>query len=64
MKSSFSNSQGTCVDVWVDAEGLVNVRDTKLGENSPVLKFTQEEWDAFTMGVYNFEFDYEELERR
>ncbi|GAA3444486.1 DUF397 domain-containing protein [Planomonospora venezuelensis] len=30
------------------------------GEGSPVLVFTQAEWDAFVAGVLDGEFDYED----
>lgn len=62
-ESTFSNSNGNCVDVWKDAEtGLVCVRDTKLGDQSPVLMYNEDEWLAFTQGVHNNEFEYRNLE--
>jgi Domain of unknown function (DUF397) len=33
------------------------VRDTKLGESSPVLWYTKAEWEAFLLGVRAGEFD-------
>jgi len=33
------------------------VRDTKDGEQGPVLSFTHDEWQAFLAGVDNGEFD-------
>lgn len=59
MKSSFSNSSGNCVDVDFDSDpgGWVQVQDTKLGEKSPKLLFTPEEWEAFIKGVKAGEFD-------
>lgn len=38
-------------------DGGVAVRDTKLGEDSPVLQFTAAEWAAFLAGVRNDEFN-------
>jgi hypothetical protein len=34
-----------------------SVRDTKLGAASPILAFTNAEWEAFVKGVRNGEFD-------
>jgi len=45
----------TCVAVRIDDES-VQVRDTK-DEDSPTLKFTHAEWDAFIQGVKKNEFD-------
>jgi len=42
-KSSFCNSDG-CVEVG-HAEGNVLLRDSKLGDKSPVLIFPGDEWD-------------------
>lgn len=56
MKSSFSNPSGNCVDVTETLDG-VEVRDTKLGDASPVHRYTAEEWDAFIAGVKAGEFD-------
>jgi len=44
-KSSFSFSNGNCVEAR-DA-GVVQVRDSKLGEASAVLSFTPEAWRGF-----------------
>jgi hypothetical protein len=35
----------------------VQVRDSKLGANSPVHEFTEHEWDSFLDGAKNGEFD-------
>jgi uncharacterized protein DUF397 len=56
-KSTRSNNQGACVEVADLTAGGRAVRDTKLGEASPVLTFTQVEWVAFTAGVRDGEFD-------
>ncbi|MGQ4600544.1 DUF397 domain-containing protein [Nocardia sp. R6R-6] len=54
-KSSYSGSQGDCVEVaWVDAGG-VGVRDSK-NPTGPALVFTSGEWATFTAGVTDGEF--------
>jgi hypothetical protein len=65
-KSSYSNSQGNCVDVWVDSDGMVNVANTRQegDPNRPIVKYTEDEWLAFTQGCHNHEFEYRNLERR
>ena len=56
--SSFSGSGGSCVDVHRHNDGTgAMVRDTKLGEGSPVLEFNEEEWTKFVQGVKAGEFD-------
>jgi hypothetical protein len=47
-----------CVEV-AGGENLeeILVRDTKLGEDSPVLHFNREEWNAFRTGMLAGEFD-------
>jgi hypothetical protein len=54
--SSFTDN-GTCVEVADLADGGRLVRDTKLGEASPVLRYTAAEWQAFIAGVKLGEFD-------
>ncbi|MFI7644098.1 DUF397 domain-containing protein [Nonomuraea sp. NPDC049400] len=58
-KSSFCNGASTCVEVAPLADGNVAVRDSKLGDVSPVLRFTADDWrefqrymDADNMGNY------------
>ncbi|MFE0024485.1 DUF397 domain-containing protein [Amycolatopsis sp. NPDC059021] len=46
---------GGCVEVDITSD-VVLVRDSK-EVNSPVLSFTQEEWNDFLEGVQNGEFD-------
>ncbi|MDG4826012.1 DUF397 domain-containing protein [Asanoa sp. WMMD1127] len=53
--SSRSGSNGQCVEVMDTGEGF-RVRDSK-DRSGPVLKFTRAEWDAFTGGVKDGEFD-------
>jgi hypothetical protein len=54
--SSFTDN-GTCVEVADLPDGGRLVRDTKLGEASPVLRYTAAEWRAFIAGVKAGEFD-------
>ena len=51
VKSSKSNNNGSCVEIQAAGQGGVNVRDSKLGDQSPILTFTASEWDAFVDGV-------------
>lgn len=44
-KSSYSQGNSNCVEVEV--ERAVRVRDSKLGDRSPVLQFTGRAWRAF-----------------
>lgn len=44
-KSSRSQGQNDCVEVAM-AAGWVGVRDSKCGDESPVLTFTRAEWQA------------------
>lgn len=55
-KSGYSTSNGSCVEIAGEDTGVA-VRDTKLGEDSPVLHYTPAEWDAFIKGVKDGEFD-------
>ena len=56
-KSSRSNGSGNCCQWAPLADGGVAFRDSKLGEESPVLTFTQAEWKAFIDGVKAGEAD-------
>jgi hypothetical protein len=57
-KSTFSNGNGGgCVEVADLPDGGRAVRDTKLGEASPVLWYTKGEWEAFLAGVKDGQFD-------
>ena len=54
-KSNLSGDTG-CVEVaFVDQN--VGVRDSKLGDDSPVLVFTPHEWSVFLQGAGNGEFN-------
>ncbi|MEU6248825.1 DUF397 domain-containing protein [Glycomyces sp. NPDC047010] len=51
MKSSRSgNTGGNCVEARGHA-GIVQVRDTKLGERSPILDATPADWRGFLTAV-------------
>jgi hypothetical protein len=54
-KSSFSNADRNCVEVSM-LDDAVAVRDSK-DPAGPVLVFTPTEWDAFTRGVVDGQFD-------
>lgn len=57
VKSTKSNNGSSCVEVdATTAPGTVRVRDSKLGEASPILSFNVEEWEAFRAGVAEGEF--------
>lgn len=55
-KSSFSDNNG-CVSFADLGGGLVGVRDSKLGDNSPVLQFDRHEIAALLDGCKAGEFD-------
>lgn len=57
-KSSFSNGQGGACTLYAKLpNGDVALKDSKLGESSPVLVFNPREWDAFIKGAKAGEFD-------
>ena len=56
-KSSRSSGNGACVEVAFLDDGRVAVRDSKHQGQGPVLVFTPGEWDAFTRGVVDGEFE-------
>lgn len=49
-KSSASYSNGNCVEVG-NLSGVIGVRDTRLGDRSPVLTFSTAAWERFTAGL-------------
>ncbi|MFE7796836.1 DUF397 domain-containing protein [Nocardia sp. NPDC057440] len=55
-KSSRSSMGQDCVEVAFLNEGHVGVRDSK-NPTGPALVFTPTEWDAFTAGVQDGEFN-------
>jgi uncharacterized protein DUF397 len=55
--SSFSGGNGGgCVEVARNLPGIVAVRDSK-DRTGPTLSFTPADWEAFTAGVREGEFD-------
>jgi hypothetical protein len=57
-KATKSSAEGSdCVEVAVLPQGGAAVRDSKLGDDSPVLEFNEGEWRAFLAGVRAGEFD-------
>jgi hypothetical protein len=55
-KSSFSNGEGSCVEVAVTRDGGRAVRDTKDRDGGTQF-YTPAEWTAFVAGVKAGEFD-------
>ncbi|MET8876087.1 DUF397 domain-containing protein [Nocardia sp. NPDC004604] len=55
-KSSHSGGGQECVEVAHLGGGMVGVRDSK-NPTGPALVFTPGEWQAFTAGVRDGEFD-------
>jgi len=56
IKSSLSFANGNCVQIAELPDGQIGIRDSK-SPDGPILRFTPDEWDAFTAGVLNGEFD-------
>lgn len=56
-KSSYSGTNGDCVELANLGDGIIGVRDSKLGDNSPVLSFTRSEILALLQGAKAGEFD-------
>jgi uncharacterized protein DUF397 len=55
-KSTRSNGSGACVEVGV-TDSAAGVRDTKLGEASPVLVFPRAQWASFVGSLRNGNLD-------
>ncbi|MGW4773211.1 DUF397 domain-containing protein [Nocardia sp. NPDC004278] len=55
-KNSRSTSGSDCVEVAHLEAGMVGVRDSK-NPTGPALVFTPSEWDAFTAGIQDGEFN-------
>ncbi|NNH69466.1 DUF397 domain-containing protein [Nocardia uniformis] len=55
-KSSRSETGSQCVEVAFLDQGMVGVRDSK-NPTGPALVFAAGEWDAFTTGVVDGEFN-------
>jgi hypothetical protein len=56
-KSSFSNMNGSCVEISRLLPNRIGVRDTKDNGTGPVLIFTEAEWRAFMAGAKEGQFD-------
>jgi hypothetical protein len=56
-KSSFSNMNGSCVEISQLLPDRIGVRDTKDNGIGPVLIFTGAEWRAFIAGAKEGQFD-------
>jgi hypothetical protein len=56
-KSSFSNMNGSCVEISRLVSDRIGVRDTKDNGTGPVLIFTEAEWRAFIAGAKERQFD-------
>ncbi|WP_460727881.1 DUF397 domain-containing protein [Nocardia heshunensis] len=56
-KSSWSQGGEACVEAAHLRSGQVAVRDSKLGESSPILCFDGSTWDRFTSAVKAGRFD-------
>ena len=50
-KASKSDANGGCVEVSFDVPGVVAVRHSVLGDDSPVLEFSDFEYECFTDGI-------------
>ncbi|MEU7768380.1 DUF397 domain-containing protein [Nocardia sp. NPDC049190] len=55
-KSTRSSATKDCIEVAFLGVGMVGVRDSK-NPTGPALVFTPSEWEAFTAGVVDGEFD-------
>ncbi len=55
-KSSRSNGTGACVEVGL-TESATGVRDTKLGDASPILVFPRDQWTSFLRSVKSGDLD-------
>lgn len=56
IKSSFSEAERECVEIAA-VDGWIGMRDSKLGDASPILTFTPAELKAFLAGAKNNDFD-------
>ena len=55
-KATASGNNG-CVELAPLPDGGIAVRDSKLGDDSPILQFDQHEFTSFVRGVRAGEFD-------
>jgi hypothetical protein len=56
-KATQSDTQGACVYVRLSEDGFVEVRDGKLADASPILRFTPREWNSYLDGIRKGGFD-------
>ena len=56
-KSTFSNLNGSCVEIGRVLSDRIGIRDTKDNGSGPVLVFTEPEFDAFVAAAKAGEFD-------
>jgi hypothetical protein len=56
-KSTFSNMNGSCVEIGRLLSDHIGLRDTKDNGAGPVLVFTDSEWSAFISGAKDGQFD-------
>lgn len=56
-KSTFSSQNSDCVELADLGDGTLGVRDSKLGDASPVLRFSRTEIGAWLAGAKAGEFD-------
>ena len=56
-KSTFSNLNGSCVELGRVLPDRIGVRDTKDNGTGPILFFTDAEWSAFLTAAKSGEFD-------
>ncbi|WP_190822056.1 DUF397 domain-containing protein [Saccharopolyspora pogona] len=56
-KSSRSNGAGQCVEVAQNLPGVALIRDSKLGDGSPVLALAPAQFTAFTRLVKDGRLD-------
>lgn len=61
-RSSFCGS-GACVEVATLPGDEVALRDSK-DDDSPILRFTPDEWDAFVAGVLDGQFTRDALRQQ
>ena len=55
-RKSTISGDGGCLKVAY-AGGMIGLRDSKDGDDGPILVFTEHEWSAFLAGVRSGEFD-------
>jgi hypothetical protein len=59
-RKSTVSGDGGCLQVAY-TEGMIGLRDSKDGDDGPILVFSEREWSAFLAGARSGEFDLDEL---